>query len=662
MHLLSPPKIGPIGPIKRIPALLVLLLLFPLSFPGWASQGEGRIILDADSGRVLRLDNPEIAVESSFPPGSLLKVFAVLYGLRENIISPARTIHCKGAIILDGRRFECWEPAGHGRVNLYKALAYSCNVYFYHYGLEVDGAGFMEFLRGFGFGESPGKMPQRLDRLETVKLFAGLTRQLEITPLQAAKAFAAVVNGGKRVLPHGGDLNISQFLPYIRRGLTEGSTYGTCAGYNEAVGGFAKTGTAPWVNGFRTHGWFAGYVPINTAKGLRRFVVLVFKQDGTGAKDALPAGLELAKSFIRRASDKGVVTVSLFSLLKPKRLEIQGRLTRLIVQAGDHRWQCRNISIALSGRNRVVLTMDGGEQVETGGVSIRRAGEQGIMLLRAGSIKPRAYPGSIRVRGNGDYLEILNRLFMAPYLRGVIGNEMGYSRQALKAQAVVSRTYALKNLDRHGDFNFCDTTHCQHYTGELKISLEVTAAVAETVGEVLIFKGQLCDVFYFSTCGGRTGGYEGVWNDKAVPYLSSIDDGDRCKGSPHFRWTFMVKPQRLFNAMARYDGCRPMDIEITTIATGGWVKSLSLLFEDGSRKKMRGEEFHIQMGREFGWSKIKSANFVIERSKDQWLFKGRGLGHGVGLCQWGAYRLSLDGKTYRRILLTYFPGTTIGLY
>lgn len=112
-------------------------------------------MMDADSGEILWLENPQYAMEKAFPPGSLLKVFSALYGLKENIMDPAQAVSCNGFITIHGQKLKCWNTAGHGAVNLYKALAYSCNVYFYHVGQRVNGADYIRFLHSFGIGGHP---------------------------------------------------------------------------------------------------------------------------------------------------------------------------------------------------------------------------------------------------------------------------------------------------------------------------------------------------------------------------------------------------------------------------------------------------------------------------------------------------------------------------
>ncbi len=676
--------------------------------------------MDADTGEVLHLENPGTAVECCFPPGSLVKVFSALYGLKTNLISPSVTVRCGGSLLVEEEKLDCWLRKGHGTVNFYKALAYSCNVYFYRWGRGVDAGGFLEFLRSMGFGkktgidlpnENAGEVPGVLDPVETAKVFTGSSRQLRITPIQAITAFAAVVNGGKLLKPllclrrpgapwqgepiYGHteairslvfcqtgrifnrlpaprgpgppknfllrktiireDLNLAGHLPLLHRALREASTYGTSSGYFQAIGGFAKTGTAPWTKGYHTHAWFAGYLPLPN----RRIVLLVFIPAGQGAKDALPIGLKLAKTIKEKLTDNQRVTVSLYSLLKPKTVIIRGRFGSLTVKDNETETRCREIDIRHGSRGGINVWVDGKETGFHEKIEIRGPGPKGFLNVEVKGIENRNYHGDFVVRSNGDYLDICCTLSLREYLEGVIGNEMGESLEALKAQAILSRTYALRNPGRHGEFDFCDTTHCQHYKSPRKLSEVVRRAVKETLGMVLTYDGELCDVYYHSTCGGVTNDFKGVWGGEGVPYLGSIDCGGKCRVSPHYRWEFRIERGELFGVMEGVVGSVPRDFRSVETGEGGWVKGLSIVLDDGREEVLGGEAFHILMGRRFGWGGIKSANFVIERGGKYWVFSGRGLGHGVGLCQWGAWVLAESGLGFREILNVYFPGVRL---
>ena len=106
----------------------------------------------------------------------------------------------------------------------------------------------------------------------------------------------------------------------------------------------------------------------------------------------------------------------------------------------------------------------------------------------------------------------------------------------------------------------------------------------------------------------------------------------------------------------------PVDFRISKVNSSGWVKQVKLFFKGGKEKTLRGEAFHIQMGRKLGWNVFKSANFSIMKNGTFWEFSGKGLGHGVGLCQYGAKALAQKGKPYPYILNFYFPGTVLSPY
>ena len=675
-----------------------LIFLFGLVLAGkiLAPADQAVIIMDADTGQVLRLENPKMAVESSFTTGSLIKPFSALYGLKENIISPMETVQCDGSLSIEGKKFECWQHPGHGPLNLYKGLAYSCNVYFYHYGYRFDAGKYLDFLRTFGFGkktgidlpnEDAGLLPGSMDTLEKTGTAAAGSPQLLITPIQAATAFAALVNGGKLLKPFikkgkpviREDLNLGTQLPILYRALQEAATYGTASGFYQETGGFAKTGTAKWADGFHTHAWLAGYVPI----GDRKIVILVFVYNGTGAKDALPLGLQVAKELIRQARDQQEVKVSLFSLLKPKTLTIEARFGQLLVDGrttgggtgGDsgisgnneekQAYRCRSAEVKYLADGNLKITIDGQEKEPLHSLEIRGSNPDGFFALQAGGQESREYVGVLTIRANEDYLDIIETLPLKEYLEGVVGNELDGFPEAMKCQAVLSRTYALKNLLRHGESDFCDSTHCQLYTGRLTSHPEANGetgvhhAVEDTSGLVLVYHNKMCEVFYHSTCGGHTNDYNGVWVKSDIPYLEGIDDLERCQASPHYRWQWEIEKNRLLDILREITGETPVDMRIKDTGNGGWVKQISIFFPNNRETVLSGEDFHIQMGRRMGWNSLKSANFTLQKNDTNWVFAGKGFGHGVGLCQYGAGALAGKGMKFHDILKTYLPGTKV---
>lgn len=272
----------------------------------------------------------------------------------------------------------------------------------------------------------------------------------------------------------------------------------------------------------------------------------------------------------------------------------------------------------------------------------------------------RPYRGALLFRPDA----VVNVLPLEQYLYGVVAREIGGRTEieALKAQAVVARTYALAHL-RNGEFG--DGTDFQVYAGARGETAEVRRAVDETSGQVLQWQGRLARyVCYHSTCGGRTEDNENVFLTAPIPYLRSVActldaapvaEGLRlgaeaeppaaCNASSYFRWT------------ASWPAWQVRDAEILQRSAGGRVTRLRvngrILAGDDIR---RGLKFRDARGRLVN---LYSTCFELFHVGDRVEARGAGWGHGVGLCQWGARGMARGGIPYQRILAKYFPGTEL---
>ncbi len=270
-------------------------------------------------------------------------------------------------------------------------------------------------------------------------------------------------------------------------------------------------------------------------------------------------------------------------------------------------------------------------------------------------VKERRYRGSLVIKKVKKEVVVINCLSLEEYLYGVVGGEMPKAGiEALKAQAVVSRTFAIKNLKRHGEYDFCDLTHCQNYKGMESETEASIRAVEETKGEVLFYKGELCDVFYHSTCGGKTAESSSIWEKKKKPYLVSVDDADNCKNSPFYHWKLSISKKDLEDIL-KIEGIKNIKTEENE---DGRVRSVIIEGRDRKRR-IKGWDFRMLICKKLGWSSLKSSAFNVKVERDRVVFYGRGLGHGVGLCQWGAKGLADKGYTYQEILKHYFPNTEV---
>ncbi len=154
-------------------------------------------------------------------------------------------------------------------------------------------------------------------------------------------------------------------------------------------------------------------------------------------------------------------------------------------------------------------------------------------------------------------------------------------------------------------------------------------------------------VYYHSTCGGKTTNVVGGYAQAA---LSVVDDGANCSASPHYHWEFFMPKLTLEEIFKK-----PVnDIRIMKEDASG--RALEILLKNKNKSiKMSAWEFYRMLGKSAGWNKLKSTWFTVSRYKDTFIFKGKGLGHGAGLCQWGAFSLAKQGKNYIEILKHYFP-------
>lgn len=283
-----------------------------------------------------------------------------------------------------------------------------------------------------------------------------------------------------------------------------------------------------------------------------------------------------------------------------------------------------------------------------------------------------AYRGKLILKRASRGLLAINEVSLEEYLRGVVPCEMGSGApfEALRAQAVAARTYALANLGKHGSegYDLSCTVYDQVYKGVDSEAELTDRAVAETRGMVLEFHGKPIEARYHSTCGGKTADAREIFSRTRIPYLRSVDDRGGhlfrrkepfCASSPHFRWSRVWKKNEFYALVE---------------------KSLSSLFGIGSPGKVRRvKATKTKSGRVRELVVITSANsyriysdqvrdflgnlpstkFDIIMRGNLVKLEGRGFGHGLGMCQWGAMGMAREGHDFKRILRHYYPGTRL---
>ncbi len=264
------------------------------------------------------------------------------------------------------------------------------------------------------------------------------------------------------------------------------------------------------------------------------------------------------------------------------------------------------------------------------------------------------FSGKIEVWKGSGGLYLVNEMPLEEYLKSVVKAETGtdWAMEALKAQAVVSRTYALyqKEQNEHSNYDITSSTLNQVYEGDIDDE-KVSEAVKATAGEVLTYKGKLIQAFFHSTSVGETEDPVEVFG-KSLPYLKPVKV--KSDLSPYASWARRFSVQEI-EAALNMEGIK--DIRLKSRTVTGRVRELEIDTDKGVTV-VKATDFRRMMG----WRKLPSTAFDFEFKDGYMDMEGSGYGHGVGMCQWSALEMARSGKTYKEILSYFYPGTSLVLY
>jgi stage II sporulation protein D len=335
-------------------------------------------------------------------------------------------------------------------------------------------------------------------------------------------------------------------------------------------------------------------------------------------------------------------------------------------------------SVTISGSPDLTLTDPDGRPVAGGfkGSVVIAAGPQGLMIQNepterrelvasSGSgavrIDDRVVGGILHVALYHDKIRLINELDVEDYLEGVVPIEISskWHPEALKVQAIISRTYALyqRQLNLGKEYDVQATTADQVYEGRDKEDPATNQAIAETRGLVLTFEGQLILSAYHSTSAGPTENAAEVWG-MDLPYLKGVS----CpfdQNSPYYQWSKSIPMDAVQKAFST------AGYSIGTIASitpfrwteAGRISQIRLIHSQGELILKAGD-----LRRILGYTELPSAHFQIEKIGREIQIRGNGYGHGVGLCQWGAKEMAEMGYKFDRILKYYYPGVLVAPY
>ena len=361
-----------------------------------------------------------------------------------------------------------------------------------------------------------------------------------------------------------------------------------------------------------------------------------------------------------------------------------------------------NVNITFDAEGNFLL---GEGQTYSSENNIAISSSDGIVYING---KP--YRGAAElIKNSSGLINVINLINLDDYVKGVIASEMpsSWNIEALKAQAVCARNYAVTTLNKHSSdgFDLCATDNCQVYGGVNAETQSTVLAANETAGKFLMYNSSFAQTLFYSSNGGHTNNSKYVWGSD-IPYLqAAVDPYETAENTPNYNWsvTFTkdeIKQKLLSNGVDIGD---ILNIEITNATDYGQVLELKItgstgekIYTNSSTRSVLGTSLKSQrytvaksggqapyILSKNGLSNIFAGLFIIDGSKNiapagsnmfvktssateryqttasSYTFTGHGWGHGLGMSQYGAKAMAEAGNTYSQILSFYFKGCTI---
>ena len=341
------------------------------------------------------------------------------------------------------------------------------------------------------------------------------------------------------------------------------------------------------------------------------------------------AVLFLVASPLYAQTQPRMVRIGVLGIFHPQELELRADPgSQLLVVAGGQqlflqsRSVCNSITVLRSEKMVVIDGCGKMFHVERLRATDRHQKAADFVLAIPGKLS-RRYEGVLEIKtAAGELVPVISMdLELAVASAVQAETNPGTRAEALKAQAVVSRSYLSANFGRHKNFDFCDLTHCQALREPPGANSPASQAAAATTGLVLTYEGTPIASMFTRSCGGHTRTPQELGLPQAeYPYFSVACEA--CGKDP-VRWT-----RRL---------------------TG----------EDASILSAKREKGRLAVCRRLGWGAVPSNNFVAGEENGEVILEGTGQGHGIGLCQRGAAFLAGQSSDFRKILIHYFPKTKI---
>jgi stage II sporulation protein D len=285
------------------------------------------------------------------------------------------------------------------------------------------------------------------------------------------------------------------------------------------------------------------------------------------------------------------------------------------------------------------------------------AGDAAAVSANLFEFDGRSYRGTFMRLDDGRIVSVVD---LEEYLYSVVSREMSarWPPAALQVQSTCARTYVLQRSDPRRQYDVVPSELDQRYDGVTGETPAGTAAVAATTGQVLKYGDTFATVAYSSCCGGHTESSSDAWGAAPIPYLEGVVCTS-CSASPNYRWSTILPLDQVASRLTTY--LAPLgelqDVRVTDRDSSGRARGFELVAERGS-STVPGGAFRRAIG-----SRVLPSLLIERLQRDgdaaQIAVDGAGLGHGVGLCQWGARGMALEGRAAPEILSYYFPGAIV---
>lgn len=371
--------------------------------------------------------------------------------------------------------------------------------------------------------------------------------------------------------------------------------------------------------------------------------------------------IALLPSVTYTAGPTDIIAVEITRLGKPTSVKLSATSGDLSISASGSTRNSATVEIAVVN-GRLVSRLPAGVQNQAAQlVTLAAVSASAAIRVETPGNRQLTVPGVVEVHYANGAIRLVNRLPLEEYVLGVLAAEMpeSYPVDALKAQAITIRTYALRNRGKHKSVgcDVCDSQHCQVYAGLVEGKPRSLQAVRETAGLTLAYNGDIAHVFYSADGGGSTHNYAQSRPTLSIPYLCGTRDPE---GVVHASWEKSYTLVELGAALAGAgikEAAGLRSVRVSEVAPTGRVISLEITGATGSVTIPPWTQRD-----KFGANALRSTLFTVEQTNEGVVrFRGTGYGHGIGLCQAGARALARPPFNYKwdRILAHYFPGTTV---